>query len=262
MNHIVVIKCGGRMVEELSDHFFTSIMQLKREGYAPVIVHGGGPAIHKMLARLDMKSEFADGLRKTDEQMMEIVEMVLCGSVNKALVKKFGQAGLKAVGLSGCDDRLIEAVPRDQKNLGYVGDVSDVNRGLLMDFLEQGIVPIIAPIGISESEHSYNINADTAAAAIAVELAAHKLLFVTDVPGILKNDQWLDTVNEDDVRHMIEEGTIHGGMIPKVEAALESLHGQLKEVMIVDGKYAGLMKDGKIHGTAIQKSEAGEVLVE
>lgn len=255
MKNIIVLKCGGSTIEQLSDGFFKSVKQLKEVGYAPVIVHGGGPAIQRMLTKLDVQSEFVDGLRKTDERVMEVVEMVLSGSVNNALVKKVGQAGLEAIGLSGCDSRLLEAVPLDQEKLGFVGEVSNVNSGLIFELLKQNIVPVIAPVGISASGKSYNINADTAAGAIALKLKAEKMLLVTDVPGILKDNQLLKVVTEIDVKLMIEDGTIDGGMIPKVEAALKGLDGELDEAMIVDGQHTEMIRDGEIMGTAIKKAQ-------
>lgn len=254
MNNIVVIKCGGSTIDQLSAGFFDSLKALKEMGTFPVIVHGGGPAIKAMLTKLNIKSEFVNGLRRTDEQVMEVVEMVLSGKVNKSLVRKAGNAGMDAVGLSGCDSRLIEAVPRDLEKLGFVGEVARVNTGLLFGLIERGIVPVIAPVGIGKDEHCYNINADTAAGALAAELDATKLLFVTDVPGILQDGGLLKTVTKQEVRNMIDDGTIYGGMIPKVEAAITSLKGNLKEVMIVDGKDTTMVKDGEIVGTVIKKN--------
>jgi len=254
MKNIVVIKCGGSTIETLSDEFFNSVKRLQDEGYAPVIVHGGGPGIKQMLTRLNVKTEFVDGLRKTDEQVMKVVEMVLSGSVNKTLVRKLGQAGIDALGLSGCDCHLIETVPRNQEKLGFVGEVTDVNTELILDLLARSIVPVIAPVGISVSGDSYNINADTAASAIALHLGAEKLLFVTDVPGILKNDVLIETITEREVHDLIADGTIYGGMIPKVEAALKSLQGDLQEVMITSADEE-IVKNGKLIGTAIQREE-------
>ncbi|HET7580699.1 MAG TPA: acetylglutamate kinase [Bacillales bacterium] len=254
MKNIVVIKCGGSTIETLSDDFFQSVGELRASGYAPVLVHGGGPAIKRMLSLLKVKSEFVNGLRKTDEQVMAVVEMVLSGTVNKMLVRKLGQAGLEAVGLSGSDSRLIEAVPLDEEKLGLVGEVANVNTKLIDDLLERGTVPVIAPVGIGQSGRIYNINADTAAGAVGTALKAEKLLFVTDVPGILKKDQLLKNVTEAEVRGLIRDGTISGGMIPKVEAALKSLSGELKEVMITAAD-AKIVKNGEMAGTTIQKNE-------
>lgn len=255
MKNIVVFKCGGSTVEQLSDGFFDSMKPLQEAGLAPVIVHGGGPAIEEMLTLLNVQSEFIDGLRKTDERVIKVVEMVLSGAVNNALVRKIGRAGLDAVGLSGCDSRLLEAVPLDEEKLGFVGEVSSVNTGLISNLLEQNIVPVIAPVGISASGKVYNINADTAAAAVALKLQAEKLLFVTDVAGILKDGEVVKSVTETKARQMIEDGTIDGGMIPKVTAALQSLKGDLDEVMIVDGKHAGIVSNGEMIGTTIKKAK-------
>src|SRR5699024_7119434 len=156
------------------------------------------------------------GLRKTDEQVMEVVEMVLSGSVNKTIVRKLIASGLDAMGLSGCDNRLIEVIPQDQEKLGYVGEITNVNTELIFDLTARGIVPVIAPVGISQSYQGYNINADTTAGAIALKLGAKKLLFATDVPGILESGALLASVTTAEVWDLISNGTIHGGMIPKV----------------------------------------------
>lgn len=253
MKNVVVIKCGGSTVEQLSDSFFQSVKELQDTGFAPVIVHGGGPAIKRMLGLLNVNSEFVNGLRKTDEQVMEVVEMVLSGSVNKSLVRKLEKTGTAAVGLSGSDNHLIEAIPIDEQRLGLVGEVSNVNTDLIVDLLERQIVPVIAPVGLSRSGRCYNINADTAAGAIALALDAEKLLFVTDVPGILKNGELLQTVTEEEVRSYIADQTIYGGMIPKVEAAMKSLQGNLDEVIITAAN-SGIIKNGHIAGTIIQKA--------
>ncbi|HET7658152.1 MAG TPA: acetylglutamate kinase [Bacillales bacterium] len=254
MEKIVVLKCGGSTVNKLTEDFFKSVKVLKHSGYTPVIVHGGGPEIKRMLTLLNVESEFVDGLRKTDEQVMEIVEMVLCGKVNKMLVRSLIGAGVDALGVSGMDNRLIEAVPLDESRLGLVGKVASVNTALLSDWLESGIVPVIAPVGLSTSGKCYNINADTAAGAVARALRAEKLFFVTDVPGILKDGEKLENVSEEEVRELIKDGTIYGGMIPKVEAALDSLQGSLSEVVITKADHA-LMKNGKTTGTIIQRRE-------
>ncbi|HEU5141435.1 MAG TPA: acetylglutamate kinase [Bacillales bacterium] len=254
MKNIVVVKCGGSTIDTLSDDFFRSVKKLRDSGYAPVIVHGGGPAIKRMLALLNVESEFVDGLRKTDEQVMEVVEMVLCGSVNNTLVRKLGVTGLSAVGLSGCDSRLLEAVPRDKEKLGFVGEVAGVNTALISDLLEKDIVPVIAPVGISESAQAYNINADTAAGAIASALKADKLLFVTDVPGIMRNGELIRKTTEVEIRQLIGSGIIFGGMIPKVEAALKSLQGNLREV-IITAAHSETVSKGQIIGTTIHKEE-------
>lgn len=253
MSGIVVIKCGGSTLEQLSDEFFQSLVELKKLGKSPIIVHGGGPEIKKILDALQVESEFVNGLRKTTGEVLEVVEMVLSGKVNKWLVSKAQQAGLKAVGISGVDGKLLQALPRDSQNLGYVGDVKKVNSELLNALLQQNFVPIISPIGVGDNGDKFNINADSAAGAVAVGMEAESLLFVTDVPGILKEGSLLKELTIKEVNELIEDGTIYGGMIPKVEAALKSLQGELKEVMIVDGKSSNLVQDGEIIGTTIHK---------
>lgn len=253
MKNVVVIKCGGSTIDALSDSFFQSVKALQDAGFSPVVVHGGGPAIKRMLGLLKVDSEFVNGLRKTNEEVMEVVEMVLSGSVNKNLVRNLEKAGVFAVGLSGSDNHLIQATPIDEPTLGLVGEVSDVNTDLLMNLLERGLVPVIAPVGVSRTGRCYNINADTAAGAVALALNAKKLLFVTDVPGILKDGELLKNVTEEEVRGLISDQTIYGGMIPKVEAAMKSLQGNLEEVVITAAD-SGVIRDGKIAGTIIQKA--------
>jgi acetylglutamate kinase len=254
MSDIVVVKCGGSTIAELSDEFFLSIKALKDAGKSPVIVHGGGPEINKMLTILKIESEFINGLRKTTKDVLETAEMVLCGKVNKRLVNKLYKANLNSIGLSGCDGKLITARAIDKKILGFVGDPVDINGEMLKMFINQGLVPVIAPIGISEEGDRYNINADTAAAAIAESIEATQLLFVTDVPGILQNGVLIEEVTTLEVEQLIEDGTIYGGMIPKVQAAIKSLQGKIEEVMIVNGKGTTLTKYGSIVGTKVIKT--------
>ncbi|RBW71052.1 acetylglutamate kinase [Bacillus taeanensis] len=254
MKDIVVIKCGGSTIEQLSDDFFKSIKKLKEIGFKPVIVHGGGPAIKNMLTKLKVETEFVNGLRKTTSEVMEVVEMVLSGPVNKSLVRKLESVGVDAVGVSGSDHHLIEAEPKDLETLGYVGDVTKVNANFVYQLLNLEVVPVIAPVAVNKNGTIYNVNADTAAGAVAKALHANKLIFVTDVPGILKDKKLLETVTEQDVKALINNGTIYGGMIPKVEAALYSLEGSLEEVMIVDGKHSSMVQDGKIIGTTIKST--------
>lgn len=254
MKNIVVIKCGGSTVSSLTQAFFESVASMQQSGFAPVIVHGGGPEIKRLLSLLDVESEFVSGLRKTDDQVMEVVEMVLCGKINKLIVRSLISAGVDAVGISGMDNRLIEAVPIDEKKLGLVGKVAGVNTDFMYSLLENGIVPVIAPVSLGAFGKRFNINADTAAGAVARALCAEKLFFVTDVPGILKDGKKLESIGAKEVRDLIKDGTIYGGMIPKVEAALESLQGNLSNAVITKAEHA-LMKEGKATGTIIRKNE-------
>lgn len=250
----IVIKCGGSILSKLSDSFFTSIKELKNNGYKVVIVHGGGPEIGQMLASLSIESEFVNGLRKTTPEVLDVAEMKLSGTVNKKLVTLLVKTGIQAVGLSGCDASLLQVKPIDLESLGYVGEVTKVNTQFLQQMLELDYVPVISPIGIDENFSKFNINADTAAASVAIELEAKHLLFVTDVDGIMKNGEVLPALSTTTVRDLIEEGTIYGGMIPKVKAALAALEtGSLHEITIINGKDSLVAMDGSLKGTKIVK---------
>lgn len=251
MKNIAVIKCGGSTLEQLSDDFFAGVAQLKAHGLHPVIVHGGGPAIKQMLDKLEVTTEFVNGLRKTSKEAMDVVEMVLAGKVNKTLVQNLQNHGLEAVGVSGVDHHLLIAKAKDEEALGYVGDVTEVKTDFITALINLDVVPVIAPVAVNENGDHLNVNADTAAGAVARALEAEKLIFVTDVPGILKDGERLEEVTDQDVRLFIENGTIYGGMIPKVEAALASLKGQLKQVMIVDGT-SKIIDDQALVGTTIK----------
>ncbi|MBU8908343.1 acetylglutamate kinase [Desertibacillus haloalkaliphilus] len=255
MSEIVVVKCGGSTIAELSNDFFLSIKALQNAGKSPIIVHGGGPEINKMLTKLEIESEFINGLRKTTEDVLDTAEMVLCGKVNKRLVSKFQAVGLNSVGLSGCDGKLLKAEPLDKENLGFVGEAVNVNADLLEQMIENKIIPVIAPIGYGDDGERYNINADSAAGAVADGVGASELVFVTDVPGILDDGQLLEQVTISEVENMIENGTIYGGMIPKVTAAIKSLQGNIHAVMIINGKGSTLDQQGEIVGTKLTKGK-------
>jgi acetylglutamate kinase len=182
-----VMKCGGSTLAALPDSFFDDLRQLQEDGYRPVIVHGGGPAISEMLGRLGIESEFVNGLRKTDEATLDVVEMVLAGRINKEIVRRIQAGGAKALGLSGTDGMLIQARPvANRDEIGFVGDVTGVNTAIIEGVTAMGHIPVIAPIGIDASGQRYNINADTAAGAVASELGVDRMIVVTDVPGILR----------------------------------------------------------------------------
>lgn len=255
MRDIVVIKCGGSTISELSNEFFQSVVNMQQAGKRPIIVHGGGPAINEMLQKLDIKSEFVDGLRKTTSEVLETAEMVLCGKVNKQVVTSIQQAGGLAVGLSGCDGKLIEVRAVNEGMLGFVGEPININTTLLNSLMDQHLIPVIAPIGINNSGTHYNVNADSAAGAVAKELEAEQLVFVTDVDGILKDGKCLDQVTATEIENYISDGTIYGGMIPKVRAALSTLTDTLQSVMIMNGKATTVGKDGSVKGTVIVKSK-------
>lgn len=256
MSNIIVLKCGGSTIDELSDRFFSNILTLKKSGLKPIIVHGGGPAIKQMLTKLKIESEFIDGLRKTTAPVMDVVETVLTGSVNNSLLRKLNFSGIEAIGLSGSDAQLLTAEPKDVNRYGYVGEVTDVNVSLLTQLVNEGIVPVIAPIAVGKDGTRYNVNADTVAGVVAKEVAANQLIFVTDVPGIMQDDRLLETVTDKEIEQLIESGTIYGGMLPKVRAAIHSLNEHLREVMIVDGKQSELATDRQLVGTVIKKTTA------
>lgn len=258
LSNIIVLKVGGSTIDELSDQFFANILTLQQSGTKPIIVHGGGPAIKDMLMKLNIETEFIDGLRKTTEPVMDVVEMVLTGTVNNALTRKLNFSGIQAVGLSGSDFQLLVAEPKNFERYGYVGEITGVNVSFLQTLIEEGIVPVISPIAIGEDGVRYNVNADTVAGAVAREIGASQLIFVTDVPGILKDEQLLEHVDEEEIHHLIESGVIYGGMLPKVQAALNSLNDELKEVMIVNGTDSLIGANNQLIGTKIVKTTVGE----
>jgi len=247
----VVVKYGGAAMgdPELAETFGRDIALLKQVGVNPVIVHGGGPQINAMLQRLSLKSEFIDGLRVTDEAMVEVVEMVLAGTVNKQVTGLINNAGALAVGISGKDGGLIRAkkLTRTVKDpdseiervldLGFVGEPSAIDARVIHALTGSGLIPVIAPIGLGNDGHTYNINADDAAGAIAGALHATRLLMLTDVPGVLDaNKKLIPELSVTEARHLIADGVITGGMIPKVENCLEALGLGAKGAVILDGR--------------------------
>ncbi|UUZ91202.1 acetylglutamate kinase [Paenibacillus sp. P25] len=208
----------------LPDAFFEDLKKLQAEGIIPVIVHGGGPAISDTLGKLGIETEFVNGLRKTNEAVLDVVEMVLAGQINKEIVRKIQLSGARALGLSGVDGHLIQAVPvANAHEVGLVGDVTQVNAELIQGIVAMGYMPVIAPVGIgADGGQRYNINADTAAGAVASHLGVERMIVVTDVPGILKTvngeKQVLPSVTVQEIDEMIASGEIYGGMIPKVKA--------------------------------------------
>lgn len=239
---IVVVKYGGSTIQadgerDGIDPVILDIIWLKQVGLQPVVVHGGGKAITRMLNRLGHQAQFVDGLRVTDDTTMEVVEMVLGGQVNKQLVASFGAAGCAAVGLTGVDGNLLLVTKKqhDGGDLGLVGEVAGVQTDVLHAVLAGGFIPVIAPIGVDGQGTRYNVNADSAAGAIAGALEAEKLILLTDVPGIMKNGAVLSEVTADHIHELIAEGTISGGMVPKVEACLEALRHGARHVHILNG---------------------------
>lgn len=240
----IVIKYGGNAMtdERLQRLFAQNIVMMKQVGIHPIVVHGGGPQIGSLLDRLNIESEFIDGMRVTDAATMEVVEMVLGGMVNKQIVSLLSQAGGKAVGLTGRDARLIEAKPLKLANkpdvdLGHVGEVVNINTAILSTLRDSNTIPVIAPIGADKNGSPYNINADLVASSVAAALKAKRLLLLTNTRGILdKNDNLLTGLSPDDVKHYIEDGTIAGGMLPKVQCALDAVHAGVGSAQIIDGR--------------------------
>lgn len=240
----VVIKYGGSAMlnPEINKTIVQDIVLLKLVGLKPVIVHGGGPEINSMLSRLDIHSEFINGLRVTTKEAMEVVEMVLAGKVNKQIVEMITGQGGCAVGLTGKDGKIISAkkLDKDGVDLGYVGSIEKVNTTLIHTLIDNGFIPVIAPIGSDDEGNTYNINADYAAVAIAGALNAEKLVFLTDVEGVLKdkNDpaSLISFLSDEEARDYIGTGIIVGGMIPKVECCMEAIQKGVSMVHILDGR--------------------------
>ena len=243
----LVIKYGGHAMgdEALARNFARDVVLLKQVGINPVVVHGGGPQIARMLSRLGIESDFVDGLRVTDAATIEVVEMVLAGTINKQIVSTINAEGGTAVGLSGKDGRLIEAVPltrrtRDAErvaDLGFVGEPSRINIELLGHLGDSDIIPVVAPIGAGAGGETYNINADTAAGAIAAALSAIKLLLLTDVPGVLDGDGALIShMTSEEARRLLAGGAVSGGMIPKLETCLAAIERSTGAAHILDGR--------------------------
>jgi len=247
----IVIKYGGHAMadEELKENFARDVVMMKYIGINPVVVHGGGPQIGSFLKKLGKDSKFVQGMRVTDEETMDIVEMVLVGKVNKEIVGLINRHGGKAVGLSGKDANLIRAekyylseekvkdTPPEIIDIGLVGRVTEINAALIASLTANGVIPVIAPTGVGEHGETYNINADLVAGAVAAALMAEKLILLTDVPGVLdRNRELIHTMDDRTTRRMIEEGTIEGGMFPKVKCCLKALKGGVKKAHIVDGR--------------------------
>lgn len=245
----IVVKLGGSMIDQLTDTFYESFRELL-EHYNCMIVHGGGPAITSLMQRLNIEGEFHEGLRKTTEETLEVVEMTLGGKVNSQISSRLSALKMKPLGLKGSDAALLTARYVDQENLGFVGEVEQVNTNILFECLHAGYMPIIAPLGKTKDGQTVNINADLAAAAIARAVKAEKLLFVTDVPGILRQGELVEETTPEEIQSFIERGVIYGGMIPKVHSAMDALSDHLQEVMIVSGERP-LIKDDQMTGTTI-----------
>jgi len=250
-NKTIVIKYGGHAMvdKELKDLFARDVVMLKYIGIHPVVVHWGGPQIGDLLKKLGKDSQFVQGMRVTDEETMDIVEMVLVGKVNKEIVGLINQHGGKAVGLSGKDGNLIRAekyylteekakdTPPEIIDLGLVGKVKNIHAELIVSLEKDGFIPVIAPTGMGDNGETYNINADIVAGEVAAALKAEKLVLLTDVEGVMDaRGQLINTMNDRDVVNMIETGVIRGGMYPKVKCCLKALNNGVKKTHIVDGR--------------------------
>ncbi|MBV1707863.1 MAG: acetylglutamate kinase [Hyphomicrobiales bacterium] len=250
---IVVVKYGGHAMgdEAVARSFANDMVLLEQSGVNPVVVHGGGPQIGAMLTKLGIKSQFSNGLRITDKATVEIVEMVLAGSINKQIVGFINAAGGRAIGLCGKDGNMVTATKlsranhvtdsriEEQVDLGFVGEPARVDTTVLDQVLGRELIPVLAPVAQGADGETYNVNADTFAGAIAGALAAKRLLFLTDVPGVLDaSGNLLKELTIADVRRLIADGTISGGMIPKVETCIYALEQGVEGVVILDGKQA------------------------
>ncbi len=238
---VIVIKYGGNAMqsEELKRLVMRDVVLLSMVGLKVVVVHGGGPEITDMLKCVGKKSEFVDGLRVTDKESAEIVQMVLAGKVNKNLVNILQSCGGKSIGLSGMDGHLIEAKIKDER-LGYVGEITKINIGIVEDVLEKGYIPVISTVGCDNDGNIYNINADTAAARIAGVLGAESLFMMTDIRGVLKDkndpESLMKKIYVSDARQLENKGIISGGMIPKVECCIEAIRRGVEKVFVIDGR--------------------------
>jgi acetylglutamate kinase len=246
----IVVKYGGHAMEGgVSEHFAQDIVLMKQTGIDPIVVHGGGPQIGSLLQKLAIPTNFIDGLRVTDEAAIEVVEMVLTGSINKQIVSGINAAGGRAVGLSGKDGNLVVARKLERTkldpgtlqpkavDLGFVGEPELVNPEVLRTIINSALIPVIAPIGVGRKGETYNINADTVAGAISSAMSAIRLLLLTDVEGVLDRERKLiPKLTVAEARDLIANGTISGGMIPKIETAIEAVEGGVKAAVILDGR--------------------------
>ncbi|MEP0942642.1 MAG: acetylglutamate kinase [Rhizobiaceae bacterium] len=261
----VVIKYGGHAMgdAELGKAFASDVALLRQSGVEPIVVHGGGPQIGAMLDRMDIQSEFKGGMRVTDKATVEIVEMVLAGSINKNIVADFNAQGARAIGLCGKDGNMVRAkkMHRTQRDpdskieevidLGFVGEPEKIDTSVLNTVVGSGLIPIIAPVAFGADGETYNVNADTFAGAVAGALSANRLLFLTDVPGVLdKQGNLIPRLSIKEAKDLIEDGTISGGMIPKVETCIQVLNSGVEAVVIVNGraKHAVLLELFTDHG--------------
>jgi len=240
-NKIIVVKYGGNAMinDDLKEAVMGDIVLLSLIGIKVVLVHGGGPEITEMLKKVGKESKFVDGLRVTDKETVDIVQMVLAGKINKNLVNLLQAKGGKAIGLCGIDGHMIKAEMKDQK-LGYVGEITDVDVQPILDVLEKGYIPVVSTVGYDNEGNSYNINADTAAARIAGQLKCESLISMTDIAGILRDKDDPSTlipkIYVSEAPQLIAQGIISGGMIPKIECCIEAIRRGVKKVFVIDGR--------------------------
>jgi acetylglutamate kinase len=273
-DQIIVVKYGGHAMVDpaLAHQFARDMVMLKVCGLNPIVVHGGGPQINRMLDKLEVKPEFREGLRVTDEATMSVVEMVLSGSINKSIVASIQQAGGRAVGISGKDGNLMIARKLTKEKIdpgtgktveidfGYVGEPVKINTGILENIMKNDAIPVIAPVGVGRDGETFNVNADTAAGAIAAATHAKRLLLLTDVAGVLDKDKNLiSELKVGDLADLIANGTITGGMIPKVESAADVVKSGVEGVIILDGRvpHSVLLELLTPHGVGTRISRAG-----
>lgn len=240
-NKIIVIKYGGNAMinEELKECVMQDIILLSLIGIKVVLVHGGGPEISDMIKKVGKETKFVNGLRVTDEEVMDIAQMVLAGKVNKNLVKLIEDRGGKAIGLCGIDGGMIKA-KKINEELGFVGEITDVNPEIIFNCIENGYIPVISTIAYDEDGNSYNINADTAAARIAGALKAESFISMTDIKGVLRDkdddSSLIKSINVSEIKQLEKQGILSGGMIPKVECCVEAIRRGVKKVFIIDGR--------------------------
>ena len=263
---VIVVKYGGSAMvdEELKRRVIQDVTLLKLVGFKPIIVHGGGKEISSMVSRLGMEPKFINGLRVTDEATMEIAEMVLC-KVNKSLVQLVESLGVRAIGISGKDGALLKVNKKysNGEDIGFVGDVKDVNAQILWDLLEKDFLPIVCPIGMDDDYNTYNINADDAACAIAQAMQAEKLAFLTDIEGVYKDPKDPETLIPvlpiSEAEKLMDEGYIGGGMLPKIQNCIDAVNSGVSKVHILDGRIPHCLLleifTNKGIGTAILKDE-------
>jgi len=237
----IVIKYGGsaQINPELKESFAIDILMMYMIGIKPVIVHGGGKKITELLNKLEIETEFKDGVRVTSEDAIKIAEMVLSGDINKEIVNMLNHHGAKAIGISGKDGEFLKAKAKDDGKFGFTGEIVEVNSSVVNNLINEKFVPVIAPIasGVGVNHPGFNINADTAACEVASAINARRILFLTDTPGVLdKSKNLLHSLKEDEVKELISNGTIAGGMIPKVEAALYAVDRGVEKAHIIDGR--------------------------